>query len=157
MKKIFLAFAALAMALFCQPCFGQGSALNTQADNIIGKYESVQGGDPYRVQVSKNADGSYKAQIYWLANPNDPKTGERSYDKKNPDKSLRNVPSDQVVIIRDLKYKADKNQWGDSKIYDPQRGIRVNVTAWFLEDGRLCLKGTVLGIGEKVYWNRISE
>jgi len=157
MKRFLMAFATLAIALFCMPCFGQDAAKNDQADNIIGKYEAVKNGNPYRVQISKNADGTYKAQIYWLSNPIDPETGKPSLDKKNPDKSLRNTPSDQVVLIRDLKYKAAKKQWGDAKIYDPSRGIRANVTAWFAEDGRLCLKGTVLGIGEKVYWTPVTE
>ena len=115
-----MAFATLAIALFCMPCFGQDAAKNDQADNIIGKYEAVKNGNPYRVQISKNADGTYKAQIYWLSNPIDPETGKPSLDKKNPDKSLRNTPSDQVVLIRDLKYKAAKKQWGDAKIYDPR-------------------------------------
>ena len=156
MKRIITLMAILAAMFVGYNAFAQNK-LNDSADSVIGKYESVQGNDPYRVQVTKNADGSYKAQIYWLANPNDPKTGERAYDKKNPDKSLRNVPSDQVVLIRDLKYKPEKKQWGDAKIYDPQRGIRANVTAWFTEDGRFCLRGTVLGIGEKAYWTRLSE
>ena len=156
MKRILTLLAVLAAMLAGSRAVAQNK-LNDSADSVLGKYESVQGGDPYRVQVTKNADGSYKAQIYWLANPIDPKTGERALDKKNPDKSLRSVPSDQVVLIRDLKYKADKKQWGDAKIYDPQRGIRANVTAWFMEDGRLCLKGTVLGIGEKAFWTRLSE
>ena len=156
MKRIITLLAILATIIVGQKALAQNK-LNESADSVIGKYESVQGGDPYRVQVTKNADGAYKAQIYWLANPNDPKTGERAYDKKNPDKSLRNVPSDQVVLIRDLKYKPEKKQWGDAKIYDPQRGIRANVTAWFTEDGRFCIKGTVLGIGEKAYWTRLSE
>lgn len=153
MKKYLLAlFAVLAIAVSASA----QSPKNAAGDNIIGKYESVQGGDGYKVEVSKNADGSYKAQIFWVSDPIDPKTGKKALDTKNPDKALRNVPSDQIVLIKDLKYNAAKQNWGDSKIYDPQRGIKANVTASFLPDGRLALKGTIMGIGETAYWTPIK-
>ena len=78
MKRILTLLAVLA-AMFAgyqaNAQNNQNNKLNDAADSILGKYESVQGGDPYRVQITKNADGSYKAQIYWLANPLDKKTG----------------------------------------------------------------------------------
>lgn len=128
-----------------------------KADNILGKYSSVQGGEGYKVEVTKNPDGTYKAQIYWISEPNDPKTGLRKYDTKNPDKSLRNVPSDRVVLINGLKYNAEKQQWGDTKIYDPQRGIRVSCTARFDNAKTLTVRGSVLGIGETAVWTRVDD
>ena len=95
MKK-FLTIA-LAFALGCLSL----SAQNDKADNIIGKYSSVQGEDGYKVNFFKASDGTYTAQIYWLANPYD-KDGKISYDTKNPDKSLRNTPSDRIVLIKGL-------------------------------------------------------
>lgn len=152
MKKIFLTLAVAFLGI-CT-AFAQDSS---KADRILGKYESIQAGDAYKVAVTKNADGTYKAQIYWILDEYDPKTGKLNLDDKNPDKSLRSVPSSQVVLVKDFKYNAEKDQWGDTKIYDPQRGIKVNATASFLPDGRLCIKGTVLGIGEKAYWTPINE
>ena len=145
MKRFVIALAAVLFAML--PASAQ-SAKNSAADNIIGKYESVQGTDAYKVEVTKNTDGTYKAQIYWMKNPIDPKTGKKALDVKNPDKSLRNTPCDRIVLIQNIKYIPAKKVWGDAKIYDPQRGLKANVTAQFLPDGRLSLKGTVLGIGE---------
>ncbi|MCQ2115503.1 MAG: DUF2147 domain-containing protein [Bacteroidales bacterium] len=153
MKRFLAALAAIIIAAL--PSSAQSSK-NNSGDSILGKYESIQGGEGYRVNVTKKADGTYKAQIYWLKQPIDPKTGEKKLDTKNPDKSLRNKPSDQVVLIDGLKYNAEKKVWNDAKIYDPQRGIRANVTCKFLEDGRLSIKGTIMGIGETAYWTPIN-
>ena len=154
MKRFLIALTAVLFAML--PASAQ-SAKNSSADNIIGKYESVQGTDAYKVEVTKNADGTYKAQIYWMKDPIDPRTGKKALDVKNPDKSLRNRPCDQIVLIQNLKYIPAKKVWGDAKIYDPQRGIKANVTAQFLQDGSLSLKATVLGIGETVYWTPVEE
>ena len=154
MKRFVIALAAVLFAML--PASAQ-SAKNSAADNIIGKYESVQGTDAYKVEVTKNTDGTYKAQIYWMKDPIDPNTGKKALDVKNPDKSLRNTPCDRIVLIQNLKYIPAKKVWGDAKIYDPQRGLKANVTAQFLPDGRLSLKGTVLGIGETVYWTPVKE
>lgn len=132
-------------------------AQNNKADNILGKYSSVQGGEGYKVEVSKNTDGTYKAQLYWISEPNDPKTGKPKYDTKNPDKTLRNVLSSKVVLFNGLKYNSERQEWGDTKIYDPQRGLRVNCTARFENAKVLKVSGKVLGIGETAVWTRIEE
>lgn len=151
-RLIFIILMAFAAIL---PSFGQTS-LNSKGDSILGNYESVQGEDQYKVKVTRNDDGTYKAQIYYVKDVVDPKTGKKDLDVKNPDKSLRNVPCDEIVLINGLKYNADKKQWDGAKIYDPQRGIKANVTASFQADGRLKLRATIMGIGETVYWTRIN-
>lgn len=150
MKRIIITIIALASAAFM--CAAQ----NNKADNILGKYSSVQGGEGYKVEVTKNADGTYKAQIYWISEPMDPKTGKKKLDSKNPDKSLRNLPSDRVILFNGLKYNAADQQWGDTKIYDPQRGIRVSCTAKFENAKVLNVRGSVLGIGETAVWTRVE-
>ncbi len=151
MKKI---LTIIAMAVLTLSAAAQNSK-NDSADSIVGKYESVQAGDAYRVQVTKTSAG-YKAQIYWVKNDLDPKTGEKRLDVKNPDKNLRSVPSDKVVLFTGLQYDAAKKVWNGTKIYDPQRGIKANVTCTFQADGRLSLKGSVLGISETAYWTPIQ-
>lgn len=150
MKKILT--IALAFALGCLSL----SAQNDKADNIIGKYLAGTGKDAYKVNFTKASDGTYTAQIYWLADPYEP-DGSISLDSKNPDKSLRSTPMSKVVLIRGLKYNADKQRWDGGKIYDPTRGIKVNVDCHFEGAKALKLHGNVLGIGETVTWNRIAE
>lgn len=150
MKKILCTIIATIAAMTL--CFAQ----NDKADNILGKYYASQNGESYKVVVTKNANGTYKAQLYWISEPNDPKTGKRKYDTKNPDKSLRNVPSDRIVLINGLKYNASKKVWTDADIYDPQRGIRVSCTAKFDGPKVLKVRGSVFGIGETITWKKID-
>ena len=152
MRRIFAAVAAI---LFCAlPSFAQGK-LNESADNILGKYRAVQGGEVSNTQVSKEADGTYTIKVIWLENDKEA-NGQKKLDVKNPDKSLRNVPADKIVLVKGLKYNKDKKQWGDAKIYDPTRGIKANCTVKFTDDGRLSIRGQVMGIGETVYWTKLD-
>ena len=135
------------------PSFAQG--FNDKADNIVGEYLTDRGGNKSKVRVTKNADGTFSAQVFWVEKPFDAK-GNKRKDVKNPDKSLRNVDIDQVVIVKGLKYDAEDKTWGGTKIYDPSKGIRVNVTAEFETADKLKLRGTILGIGTTLYWTRIK-
>ena len=151
MKKFIIMFACAMMA-FC-PTFAQG--INDKADNIVGEYLTDRGGNKSKVRVTKEADGTYSAQVFWVEKPYDAK-GNKRKDVKNPDKSLRNVDIDQVVIVKGLKYDKEDKEWGGAKIYDPSKGIRVNVTAEFETADKLKLRGTIMGIGTTLYWTRIK-
>ena len=82
--------------------------------------------------------------------------GEVEKDVKNPDKSKRDTPCDQIVLIEKMTYNEKKDSWGDTKIYDPTRGIKANVTCSFESVSKLRVRGSVLGIGETVYWDKIE-
>jgi uncharacterized protein (DUF2147 family) len=151
MKKLMMIFmGALMMVL---PSFAQG--INDKADNIVGEYLTDRGGSKSKVRVTKNVDGTYDAQVFWVEKSLDAK-GNKRKDVKNPDKNLRNVDIDQVVVVKGLKYDANDKVWGDTKIYDPSKGIRVNVTAEFESSEKLKLRGTILGIGTTIYWTKIK-
>lgn len=151
MKKfIFTLIAAIA---FTMPSLAQ--SLNKNADDIVGEYLTDRGGSKSKVRVTKSADGTYSAQVFWVENPLD-KNGNRRKDVKNPDKSLRNVDIDKVVIVKDLKYDAEEKEWNGAKIYDPSKGIRVNVEAEFVEPKKLKLFGNIWGIGTTIYWQKIK-
>lgn len=132
------------------------NALNNAADNIVGTYTGVENGMKYRTKVTKLANGTYKGQMVWLEVTKDEK-GNPILDKKNPDKNLRNVPIDKVVFFTGLKYNSKEKRWDGTKIYDPNRGVRANLTAEFLPDGRLHLKGSLLGISGSAYWTKVKE
>ena len=138
---------------FVMPAFAQG--INDKADNIVGEYLTDRGGSKSKVRVTKNANGTYDAQVFWVEKPYDAQ-GKKRKDVKNPESSLRNVDIDQVVVVKGWKYDADEKVWGGTKIYDPSKGIRVNVTAEFVDANKLKLRGTILGIGTTLYWTRIK-
>lgn len=147
MRKMILSLCCALMAatgLFAQ---------NDKADNIIGTYSAVNGGDAYKVRVTKSADGTYMAQIFWVKDKYD-KNGNVWLDDKNPDKSLRKTPCDRIVLFRGLKYDASRQRWGDTKVYDPKRGIKANMTATFDGPKVLKVRGSLFGISETEIWNR---
>lgn len=152
MKKL-LSTILCAMVLFV-PTFAQ-SGINDNADNIIGEYLTDRGGSKSKVRVSKEADGTYTAQVFWVENPLDAK-GNKRKDVKNPDKKLRNVDIDKVVIVKGLKYDKEEKEWSGAKIYDPSKGIRVNVEAEFVDAKKLKLFGNIWGIGTTIYWQKLD-
>ena len=129
------------------------NTLNNRADAIVGTYSGMQGSDRFRAKITKFDDGTYRAQIIWLEHDRDDK-GNKILDKKNPDKSLRSIPADRIVLFSGLRYNVKEHRWDGTKIYDPQRGIRAKMTAEFMADGRLKIKGSLMGISESVYWTR---
>lgn len=150
MKKI-LIFMAFALSIVGGAV--AQNTLNNRADAIVGTYSGMQGSDRFRVKITKFDDGTYRAQIIWLEHDRDDK-GNKILDKKNPDKSLRNIPADRIVLFSGLRYNVKEHRWDGTKIYDPQRGIRAKMTAEFMADGRLKIKGSLMGISESVYWTR---
>lgn len=130
---------------------GAQNELNGSADNIVGIYSLEHKGERSKVEISRQSDGTYTVQVIWVENCLD-KNGNVRLDEKNPDKSLRSVPCDKIVIIKGLRYKPEESRWSDAKIYDPVRGIRANVRCWFDENGHLKVRGSLLGLSETVTW-----
>lgn len=151
MKRIFIAIVCAVVAVMAVAAH----ELNNKADNIIGEYLTDRGGSKSKVKIYKNANGTYTAQVFWVENATDA-NGAKRKDVKNPDKSLRNVDIDKVVLVNGLKYQAKDKKWGGAKIYDPTKGIRVNASAEFTDANTLKLRGTILGVGKTLYWKKIK-
>ncbi len=130
-------------------------AMAKDPDRIVGVYYTAHQGEESKIRVFKEDDGSYTAQVIWVRDNLD-ENGEVEKDVKNPDKSKRDTPCDQIVLIEKMTYNEKKDSWGDAKIYDPTRGIKANVTCSFESVSKLRVRGSVLGIGETVYWDKIE-
>lgn len=127
---------------------------NSSADSIVGNYLVEFKGEKSKVKISKGADGTYTAQIYWVENRLE-KDGTVRKDSKNPNKSLRNVDCDKIVIFKGLKYDSTAKVWSGANIYDPVRGINASLKAWFKDSKTLALKGSKMGFSETVTWTRM--
>ncbi|MCM1177087.1 MAG: DUF2147 domain-containing protein [Bacteroidales bacterium] len=151
MKKIFISILCAmvpVLALTAQD-------LNSVADSILGDYYVERDGEQSKVRFTKESDGTYKAQVFWVKNDKD-KNGKKRLDEKNPDKSLRNTPCDKILLVWNLGYNSGKKCWDGGKVYDPIRGIKANVKCSFGDDGKLKLRGSLLGISETVSWTKIK-
>lgn len=143
------------MLLWSGVSFAQ-SSLNNNPDAIVGKYSTNRGGMDAKVKVTKNSNGTYNAQIYWVKNPYDEK-GNPLTDVKNPNKELRNTPCNKVYIFKGMKYNPSKKCWDGAKIYDPTYGLNANGSIKFLDNGKLQLKGTLMGISQTNDWTPIKD
>lgn len=151
MKKFFLIITLI--GAFISTSMAQ-NALNNKAESIIGTYSGKQGDDLFKAKITQQKDGTFSAQVIWVEHDRDA-NGNKLLDTKNPDKNLRNTPCDQIVLFSGLKYNAKEKCWDGTKIYDPQRGIKAKLQVEFTDDGQLKLRGSILGIGESVYWKKI--
>ena len=151
MKKIIFTIMCALMVISAS-----AQNLNSKGDNIIGNYLSTKDGVKSKIKITKEANGTYKAQVYWVEKALDAK-GNKRKDVKNPNKSLRNVDIDKVVLIKGLKYDAKDKEWTDSKIYDPGSGKIYSIDIEFKDANTLKVYGNILGIGKTVYWTRIKE
>ncbi len=136
----------------CLPTVAQ-SNLNDKADAIIGEYLTDRGGSKSKVRVTKEADGTYTARVFWVEKPYDAK-GNKRKDVKNPDKQLRNVDIDKVVVFKGLKYDKEEKEWTDTKIYDPSKGKHFSLTAKFESEKKLKLSASFLRI--TIYWQKLK-
>lgn len=123
-----------------------------QADKIVGIYKAVQEGNESKVKIFKH-DGGYRAQIIWLKNPKNA-DGTVKYDRRNPDKAKRNVPSDRIVVIDKVVYR--DGIWQDGKVYDPTKGKVFNVELKFNDAKTLEVKGKLGPFFKRVYWTKIQ-
>lgn len=145
MKKILLMFLCLFMAVV---------NINAQnaADKIVGNYKVLRNGVNSKVKVFKVNDG-YRAQVTWVDNLKK-KDGTTLTDEKNPDKSKRNVPANEIVLIEKVKYNSKDNVWEGGRIYDPTNGKDYKVKLWFDGDKKLKLRGYIGPFFETMEWTK---
>ena len=146
----------LIITLFTTSAAVSQNALNNAADNIVGTYSGQLGSDNFKAKITKMADGSYRGQIIWMENDRDA-LGNKRLDTKNPDKKLRSVACDRIVLFSGLRYDAKAREWSGTKIYDPTRGMRAKLVVSWTKDGQLQLKCSVMGISKNLYWQRIEK
>jgi uncharacterized protein (DUF2147 family) len=151
-KKLLFTLICALMAV----CNTYAQDFNNKADNIVGEYLTDRGGKKSKVRITKNAQGTYDAQVFWVEQPYD-ENGKKRKDVKNPDKSLRNVDIDNVVIVKGLKYDAEDKIWSGAKIYDPTKGMHFKTEAEFVSANKLKLCAIVMGFkAQTIYWQKIK-
>ena len=128
LKKLIVLAAAL---------FAAAGVAAQDADRIVGIYKAVEEGKESKVEFTRRPDGTYRGQIVWLRNPNNP-DGTPKLDAKNPDKSKRSGRADRVVVVDGVKYDAEKGEVS------------------FEDDRTLRVKGSLLGFSRSVYWQKIE-
>ncbi|MFN3848174.1 MAG: DUF2147 domain-containing protein [Spirosomataceae bacterium] len=131
------------------------SVFAQKADAILGLWlpQDKDG----KVEIYKQGN-AYFAKITELVEPADPKTGKPYTDTENPDKSKRNQPIVGLVVIKNLKYIADKKIWDDGDVYDPKRGKTYSLKITMKDNNKIVITGYigVPMLGQSETWTRIK-
>ncbi len=122
------------------------------SDKIVGNYKALRNGVNSKIKVFKHQDG-YRAQVTWVDNLKK-KDGSTLTDEKNPDKSKRNVPANEIVLVEKVKYNAKDKVWEGGRIYDPTSGKDYKVKMWFDGDKKLKLRGYIGPFFETMEWTK---
>ena len=79
MKKIIFTLMCVLMAIS-----SSAQDLNSKGDNIIGEYLSIKDGGKSKIRITKESNGTYTAQVFWVEKAYDA-NGNKRKDVKNPD------------------------------------------------------------------------
>lgn len=134
---------------------GASATYAQNADRILGVYEAIEEGKESKVRFTKQPDGTYQGQIFWLKNAYNA-DGTPKYDLKNPDPAKRKVRSDNVVVVYGVRYDAEENEWNGGKVYNPTNGKIYTVEVSFSDDKTLNVRGKLGPFGKSVYWKKIE-
>ncbi len=139
---LFFGLASLALAPQLQ---AQG------ANAILGEWLNAD--EDAKVTIYQEGD-RYFGKVSWLKNPTDD-NGKPRVDEENPKAELRTRPIKGLVLLQDFRY--DDGEWKGGSIYDPKNGKTYDCYMDLKDDGRLKIRGFVMGmraLGRTTYWTR---
>ncbi|MBB5287006.1 uncharacterized protein (DUF2147 family) [Rhabdobacter roseus] len=144
----------LPTSAFATPITPQETA---NADRMLGKWMSE--GRDLEVEVFKAKD-RYAARIVWFdcTAPGTPKMSEH-FDTENPDPALRSRPWLGMVVVDDLKYDAQKNEWSGGNIYDPNSGHTFRSVVRLTSPQKLVVRGYwgIEFFGKSLNFSRVAR
>ncbi|MDA3953371.1 MAG: DUF2147 domain-containing protein [Bacteroidales bacterium] len=118
-----------------------------KADEIIGNWLLP---DNLEIEIFKKNNKYYGkiTEVYGF------KDGQEK-DIHNPDQSRRNDDLMGKIIISDLQYDSETEQWINGSIYAPQKGLTLNLTILTVNKKNLEARGSKLFFSKKIIWKRI--
>lgn len=135
--------------LFLQLGFGQS------ADDILGTWLTDEGKGKIKV-YKKN--GEYFGKIIWLNDDVGPNNKGPKLDVNNPVERLQSRKLVGTVVVKNLTWDAEEQEWNEGEIYDPESGNTYSVYAWMNEKDVLHIKGYIgfSLIGRATKWQRVD-
>ena len=127
-------FLSAVMITYVQKSFSQNNP-----DQIIGRWMSAE--NNLEVEIYKQG-GNYNAKVVWIDDKDDKSRPMNTRcDFRNPDETLRKRKIIGLVVMNDLTYNIENNDWEHGKIYDPHNGKDWNAKASLTKDGLLRVRG----------------
>ncbi len=134
----------------------QAATTNWVANDITGIWWNKDKDAKIKIYSSYS---KYYGQIHWLKNPIDSATNKPKLDKNNPKKEEQKRPIQGLLILKNLVWDEDDQEWSDGDIYDPKSGNTYSLTCKMKDKNTLELRGYI-GIsllGRTDYWTRVEE
>ena len=111
----------------------------SQTNQICGTW--IEEKKKSHIEIYQNDEGFYEGKISWLAEPLN-ENGDIKKDKENPDKTLRDQPLKELIIIKNLQH-IKNNEWGDGQIYDARSGKTYSLSATLKDFNTLFMRGYI--------------
>jgi uncharacterized protein (DUF2147 family) len=126
------------------------------ADDITGVWYNQEKDAKIRIFA---LNGKYCGKIEWLKTPIDPETGKPKLDKHNPKAERKTRPILGLVILANLTFDADDQEWEDGSIYDPKSGNTYSLTCTLTDKNTMNLRGYIgfSLLGRTDIWTRDTE
>ena len=118
-----------------------------KADELIGKYHLPNDLD---VEIFKN-DGKYFGKIIALNNFKD----GQIKDVNNPEESKQNEALIGKVIIKNLEYNQEKEQWLNGSMYGPEKGMVFNLKITEMREKEIEVVGSKYVMWRTLQWEKI--
>ena len=131
------------LALVCLVAMATNLSAQTKAkaDDIIGNWKNGEGTGI--VKIYKTTSGHYAGKIVWLKEPIDPETGKPKLDKRNPDESLRTVPTLGLVNLKGFTFNEEEQEWQNGSVYDPKVGKEYSCKMKLQDANTLDVRGYI--------------
>jgi uncharacterized protein (DUF2147 family) len=145
MKKIIL--NAMTTLLLLLVVFNIRANNEVPGSEIVGRYRLP---NQLEIEIYPTEKG-YTGKIVALNNFENGQTK----DLNNRDKKEREKPLLGKVIIEELTYDADSEQWSGGTMYAPEKGMTVNLKVKSVNDSVAVAEGSKLLFKKTINWERI--
>jgi len=132
------------------------NSLTKDADQIVGNWLTEKKNSKVRIFES---GGKYYGKISWVEESIDPQTGEPYLDILNPDKSKRDTPVFNLLVMKDFIYNNANQTWENGTVYNAMTGKTYSGYMKLSTSNKLKLRGYI-GIpifGRTDLWTRLKE
>ena len=129
-------------------------SLNAQNKKIIGVWWNDT--KTSRISVYEE-NGKIYGKVIWLKEDVNKDGTSPRRDIHNDKKSLQKRRILGLVILKDLEWDEDENEWTNGTIYSPNHGKNFSCYAKLQKNGSLYIKGYLLGMsffGASTTWTR---
>jgi uncharacterized protein (DUF2147 family) len=103
--------------------------------------------------------GKFYGQVVWMKCPNDSATGKPQLDKFNKDPKLKSRPVMNMIVLSDLEFDSENQEWNNGKIYNPKTGSYYDIFCTLKDKNTLEMHFyiTLRSVGKLFYWNRLTQ